>query len=126
VIAAGSRGPAVVDTDVFSADLVPGSWLAERYAPIITGQPAFVSFQTAAELRYGALSRGWGPGGSARAAKRTGSSSEREIVGRRPAAGERLRGVLLPVCRGPERDGPGALHGARLMPVSFGGALYSG
>jgi predicted nucleic acid-binding protein len=34
--------------------------LAERYAPIITGRPAFISFQTAAELRYGAIHRGWG------------------------------------------------------------------
>jgi hypothetical protein len=32
VIAAGSRGPVVVDTDVFSADLVPGSWLVARRA----------------------------------------------------------------------------------------------
>ncbi|MGO9322068.1 MAG: PIN domain-containing protein [Solirubrobacteraceae bacterium] len=58
--APGSRGAIVIDTDVFSADLVPGSRLAERYAPIITGRPAFISFQTAAELRYGALRRGWG------------------------------------------------------------------
>jgi predicted nucleic acid-binding protein len=34
--------------------------LAERYAPVITGRPAFISFQTVAELRYGALRRGWG------------------------------------------------------------------
>ena len=55
-----SRGPIVIDTDVFSADLVPGSRLAERYAPLITRRPAFISFQTAAELRYGAIRRGWG------------------------------------------------------------------
>jgi predicted nucleic acid-binding protein len=55
-----SRGPIVIDTDVFSADLVPGSRLAERYAPLITGRLAFISFQTAAELRYGATRRGWG------------------------------------------------------------------
>ena len=55
-----SRVPIVIDTDVFSADLVPGSRLAERYAPLITGRPAFISFQTAAELRYGAIRRGWG------------------------------------------------------------------
>ena len=54
------RGPVVIDTDVFSADLVPGSRLAERYAPLITGRPAFISFQTVAELRYGAIRRGWG------------------------------------------------------------------
>jgi predicted nucleic acid-binding protein len=53
------RGPIVIDTDVFSAELVPGSRLAERYAPLITGRLAFISFQTAAELRYGAMRRGW-------------------------------------------------------------------
>ena len=58
--AARPRGPIVIDTDVFSADLVPGSKLAELYAPIITGRPAFISFQTVTELRYGALHRGWG------------------------------------------------------------------
>jgi hypothetical protein len=60
VIAVRSRGPIVIDTDVFSADLVPGSRLAEHYAPVITGRLAFISFQTAAELRYGAIRRGWG------------------------------------------------------------------
>jgi hypothetical protein len=60
VTASGPRGAIVIDTDVFSADLVPTSRLAERYAPIITGRPAFISFQTAAELRYGAIRRGWG------------------------------------------------------------------
>lgn len=57
-----SRGPIVIDTDVFSADLVPGSRLAERYVSLITGRPAFISFQTVAELRYGAIHRGWGHG----------------------------------------------------------------
>lgn len=57
---AGLRGPIVIDTDVFSADLVPRSRLTELYAPIIYGRPAFISFQTVAELRYGALRRGWG------------------------------------------------------------------
>ncbi len=54
------RGPIVIDTDVFGADLVRRSALAERYEPTIVGRPAFISFQTAAELRYGALRRGWG------------------------------------------------------------------
>ncbi len=58
--APGSRGAIVIDTDVFSADLVPTSRLAQRYAPLITGRPAFISFQTATELRYGAIRRGWG------------------------------------------------------------------
>jgi hypothetical protein len=51
------RGP--LESAVFSPDLVPTSRLAERYAPIITGRPAFISFQTATELRYGAIRRGW-------------------------------------------------------------------
>ena len=54
------RGAVVIDTDVFGADLVPGSKLAAIYEPIIVGRPAFISFQTSAELRYGALRRGWG------------------------------------------------------------------
>jgi predicted nucleic acid-binding protein len=61
VTAARERAPVVIDTDVFSADLVPGSRLAERHAPIVSGRPAMISFQTAAEVRYGALRRGWGP-----------------------------------------------------------------
>lgn len=58
--AQSSRGPIVIDTDVFGADLVRQSVLAERFEPVIVGRPAFISFQTAAELRYGALRRGWG------------------------------------------------------------------
>jgi tRNA(fMet)-specific endonuclease VapC len=55
-----ARGPIVIDTDVFGADIVPGSRLSALYEPIIVGRPAFICFQTAAELRYGALRRGWG------------------------------------------------------------------
>lgn len=54
------RGTIVIDTGVFSADLGPGSRLADRCAPIITGRAAVISFQTAAEVRYGALRRGCG------------------------------------------------------------------
>jgi len=50
----------VIDTDVYGADLVPGSALGARYEPLIVGRPAFISFQTAAGLRYGAMLRGWG------------------------------------------------------------------
>jgi hypothetical protein len=46
----GRRGPSVIDTDVFSADLVPGADLADRYAPIIAGRPALFSFH----IRLGA------------------------------------------------------------------------
>jgi tRNA(fMet)-specific endonuclease VapC len=55
-----NRGPVVVDTDVYSARLVPNSALARRYEPLLAGRVEFVSFQTAAEVRYGALLRGWG------------------------------------------------------------------
>lgn len=55
-----ARGPIVIDTNVFGADLVPGSPLTDRYEPLIVGRPAFVSFQTVAELHFGALRRGWG------------------------------------------------------------------
>ena len=72
-----SRGPIVIDTDVFSADLVPGSRLTERYASLITGRPAFISFQTAAELRYGAIRRGWG---DARMLRREAKLQRVEVV----------------------------------------------
>ncbi len=54
------RGPVVIDTDVYGAEVVPGSMLASRYQPILLGRPALISFQTAAELRYGAIRRGSG------------------------------------------------------------------
>lgn len=57
---APNRGPVVVDTDVYSALLVPDSSLARRYDPLLVGRPVFLSFQTVAELRFGALRRGWG------------------------------------------------------------------
>lgn len=53
------RGPIVIDTDVYGAELT-GSPLAVRYQPILVGRPAFISFQTEAELRFGAQLRGWG------------------------------------------------------------------
>jgi predicted nucleic acid-binding protein len=61
VSAAPARGPVVVDTNVYGAGLVPNSKLAALYEPLLVGRPALISFQTAAELRYGALLRGWGP-----------------------------------------------------------------
>jgi tRNA(fMet)-specific endonuclease VapC len=54
------RGPVVVDTDVYSARLIPDSALARRYEPLLVGRAEFVSFQTVAEVRYGALLRRWG------------------------------------------------------------------
>ncbi|MET0715990.1 MAG: PIN domain-containing protein [Mycetocola sp.] len=56
---ATSRGAVVIDTDVYGAELT-GSPLALRYRSVIAGRPVFISFQTEAELRFGALLRGWG------------------------------------------------------------------
>lgn len=50
----------MVDTSVFGADLVPGSELSDLYEPILRGRPVFISFQTVAELRYGARRWQWG------------------------------------------------------------------
>ena len=74
---AGGRGPIVIDTNVFSADLIPRSPLTAAYAPLIAGRPAFISFQTAAELRYGAVRRGWG---GARMLKLEAKLAQAEIV----------------------------------------------
>jgi predicted nucleic acid-binding protein len=54
------RGPVVVDTDVFSARLIPNSLLAQRYESVLAGRDEFISFQTVAEVRYGAQLRNWG------------------------------------------------------------------
>lgn len=70
------RGPVVLDTDVFSADLSGGP-LIEIYEPIVVGRLAFVSFQTVAELHYGALRRGWG---AARVRKLEAKISAVEVV----------------------------------------------
>ena len=56
-----SRGPVVVDTGVFAAELTrSGADLAERYRPVLEGRNVFVSFVTEAEVRFGARLAGWG------------------------------------------------------------------
>ncbi|MDZ7676366.1 MAG: PIN domain-containing protein [Acidimicrobiales bacterium] len=50
----------MVDTDVFSARLVRNSTLARQYEPVLAGRGEVISFQTVAEVRYGAELRGWG------------------------------------------------------------------
>ena len=51
----------VVDTNVFGADLVrQGAPLATLYRPLLEGRSFVLSFQTVAELRFGALRQGWG------------------------------------------------------------------
>lgn len=57
-----SRGPVVVDTGVFAAELLRrGAPLAASYRPLLEGRPFIVSFVTVAEVRYGAQFAGWGP-----------------------------------------------------------------
>lgn len=72
-----NRGPIVVDTDVYSARLTPDSPLAQRYYPLLVGRAAFLSFQTVAELPYGARLRGWG---SARLNRLDAENARAEIV----------------------------------------------
>ena len=51
----------VVDTNVFGADLVrQGAPLATLYRPLLEGRSFVLSFQTVAELRFGAVRQGWG------------------------------------------------------------------
>jgi predicted nucleic acid-binding protein len=56
----------VVDTGVFGARLSPRSPLSDLYRPYLDGRPAFISFQTVAELTFGARLAGWGPARTAR------------------------------------------------------------
>ena len=56
-----SRGPVVVDTNVFGAGLTPRTApLAERYDRLVVGRNRYISFQTVMELEYGAARAGWG------------------------------------------------------------------
>ena len=57
-----SRGPVVIDTGVFGAQLTRRTWpLGELYRPFVEGRAALVSFITVAELRFGARLAAWGP-----------------------------------------------------------------
>ena len=56
-----TRGPVVVDTNVFGAGLTPRSVpLAQRYDRLVVGRRQFISFQTVMELESGAQIAGWG------------------------------------------------------------------
>ncbi len=51
----------VVDTNVFSADLLRATRpLVELYQPLLAGRRFLISFQTLAELLYGLRRRDWG------------------------------------------------------------------
>jgi tRNA(fMet)-specific endonuclease VapC len=80
------RGPVVIDTDVYGADLVPGSALAVIYEPIIAGRPAFISFQTVrrAPLRGAPTELGCSAHAEARSEdRRSGDGPLRARTGRR-------------------------------------------
>ncbi|MGF1662446.1 MAG: PIN domain-containing protein [Kineosporiaceae bacterium] len=68
-----ARGPVVVDTGVFGANLLPRHGpLASGYRPLLTGRQAIVSFVTVAELRFGARRAGWGEARMARLVAQVG------------------------------------------------------
>jgi predicted nucleic acid-binding protein len=68
------RGPVVIDTGVFGAQLTPRTWpLGESYRPLVEGRAALISFITVAELRFGAQLAAWGP----RRLRRLGRELER-------------------------------------------------
>jgi len=55
------RSLVVVDTNVFGAGLLQRTaGLADLYRTVLAGRPAVISFQTVAELHYGARRRRWG------------------------------------------------------------------
>ena len=55
-----SSGIVVVDTGVFSASLSPRrDHVEELYADDLAGKRLLISFQTSAEIRYGALKARW-------------------------------------------------------------------
>ncbi|MGH8930156.1 MAG: PIN domain-containing protein [Egibacteraceae bacterium] len=57
-----TTGPAIVDTNVFGARMVPTdkSKLGVVYARHLSGRRLIIAYQTVAELRYWALKGGWG------------------------------------------------------------------
>jgi predicted nucleic acid-binding protein len=72
---AGGRGPVVVDTGVFAAELVrKGALLAETYRPLLEGRPYIISFATVAEVMFGAELAGWGTTRLRRIERRLGST----------------------------------------------------
>lgn len=61
MIAADRARVVVVDTNVFSADLLRTTRsLVDLYRPLLTGRRFLISFQTVAEIEYGARRRNWG------------------------------------------------------------------
>lgn len=56
-----ARSPVIVDTSVFSLDLVDiRPQLLSEYDPMLRGRPVHLSFITVAEARFGARRANWG------------------------------------------------------------------
>jgi len=73
----------VVDTNVFSADLLRATRpLVDLYRPVLEGRRFLISFQTLAELEYGFQRRAWGP---ARLSQARGHVRRAEVVWPGPA-----------------------------------------
>ncbi len=69
------RGPVVLDTGIFAAELVrSGAALAELYRPVLEGRPFTISSTTVAEVRFGAELAGWGSARRARLEQRIARS----------------------------------------------------
>jgi predicted nucleic acid-binding protein len=61
-MAAERAAVVVVDTNVFSAELLRSTRpLVELYRPLLTGRAFLISFQTVVEIEYGVRRRNWGP-----------------------------------------------------------------
>ncbi len=54
------RRAVFIDTSVFSLPLAGGRGLGSEVQPILAGRPTVISFQSVAEVRYGALRAGRG------------------------------------------------------------------
>jgi len=75
----GRRGPVVVDTGVFAAELLRrGAPLAASYRSLLEGRPFIVSVATVAEVRFGAELADWG----CRDCNASNSDSPRPVPGR--------------------------------------------
>lgn len=73
----------VVDTNVFSADLLRATHhLVALYQPLLAGRRFLISFQTVAEIRFGARRRGWG---AARTSRLEAQLARAEVVWPGPA-----------------------------------------
>ncbi len=69
------RGPVVLDTGIFAAELVrSGAVLAELYRPVLEGRPFVITSTTVAEVRFGAELAGWGSARHARLEQRIARS----------------------------------------------------